>query len=77
MYVPQQQAFALGQGDAMMLQLVRAQALRALGRRAEAAAALESVVAQGSELPLYSLRACVVRRTFCVARRSPRGEDKT
>ena len=72
MYVPQQQAFALGQGDAMMLQLVRAQALRALGRRAEAAAALESVVAQRSELLLYALRACVVRRTFCVARRPPR-----
>ena len=71
MYVPQQQAFALGQGDAMMLRLVRAQALRALGRRAEAAAALESVVAQGSELPLYSLRACVVRRTFCFRAPSP------
>ena len=47
----------------MVLRLVRAQVLRALGRRAEAAAALESVAALGSEalLPLHSLRACVVR----------------
>ena len=47
----------------MLLRLVRAQVLRALGRRAEAAAALESVAALGSEalLPLHSLRACVVR----------------
>ena len=46
----------------MMLRLVRAQVLRELGRRAEAAAVLESVAAQGSEVPLHSLRACVVRR---------------
>ena len=59
----------------MMLRLVRAQALRALGRRAEAAAALESVVAQGSELPLHSLRACVVRRTCLFRAPSPAWED--
>ena len=59
----QQQAFFFGQDSAMLLRLVRAQVLRALGRRAEAAAALESVAALGSEvlLPLHSLRACVVR----------------
>ena len=59
----QQQAFLLGQDGVMLLRRVRAQALRALGRRAEAAAALESVAVLGSEvlLPLHSLRACVVR----------------
>ena len=71
----QQQAFITSQDATMMLRLVHAQVLRALGRRAEALAALESVAAQGSEaLLLYSLQACVVRRRQprrCYASRAP------
>ena len=57
----QQHPFISSLDALLLLRLVRAQALRELGRHAEAVAELESVAAQGSEalLPLYSLLACV------------------
>ena len=39
----------------MLMQRVRAHALWDLGRRAEAVVELESVAAQGTEVPLHSL----------------------